>query len=112
MTGEIFSMERFSIHDGPGVRTSIFFKGCPLHCIWCHNPESHERGPVLQYLEKECVGCAGCVSACPSGVHSFIMVSTGWIVGNVPAADSAVLPARGMPCVSGEKPAPQKKCCR
>lgn len=52
MTGEIFSMERFSIHDGPGVRTSIFFKGCPLHCIWCHNPESHERGPVLQYLEK------------------------------------------------------------
>lgn len=72
MTGEIFSMERFSIHDGPGIRTSIFFKGCPLHCIWCHNPESHERGPVLQYLEKECVGCAGCVSACPSGVHSFI----------------------------------------
>ena len=72
MTGEIFSIERFSIHDGPGVRTSIFFKGCSLHCIWCHNPESHEKGHVLQYLERECVGCFACVSACPVNAHSFI----------------------------------------
>lgn len=70
MTGQIFSIERFSIHDGPGVRTSVFFKGCSLHCIWCHNPESHERTPVLQFLEKECIGCGRCMEVCPAGVHT------------------------------------------
>lgn len=72
MTGEIFSIERFSLHDGPGIRTSIFLKGCSLHCIWCHNPESHEKGPALQYLEKECAGCIACVSACPVNAHCFV----------------------------------------
>lgn len=69
MTGQIFSIERFSIHDGPGVRTSVFFKGCSLRCIWCHNPESHESAPVLRFLQKECIGCGRCVQACPAGVH-------------------------------------------
>lgn len=72
MQGQVFSIERFSIHDGPGVRTSVFFKGCPLHCIWCHNPESHEGGVLLQYLEKECTGCLACTKICPTGAHRFI----------------------------------------
>lgn len=71
MTGGIFSVERFSVHDGPGVRTSVFFMGCPLHCIWCHNPESHTGQPVLQYLERECADCMTCADTCPEGVHSF-----------------------------------------
>ncbi len=71
-TGNIFSIQRFSIHDGPGIRTSIFFQGCPLRCAWCHNPESWQAaGPVLQFLKAECIGCMACGKVCPNGVHRF-----------------------------------------
>ena len=69
MTGRIFDIKRFAIHDGDGIRSTVFFKGCPLRCIWCHNPESISKLIELQYVEKKCVGCGECVSVCPSACH-------------------------------------------
>ena len=72
-TGRIFSIDRFSIHDGPGVRTSVFFQGCSLRCAWCHNPEGWQlSGPALRFLKKDCTGCGECERICPNGVHRFI----------------------------------------
>lgn len=67
----IFDLQRFAVHDGPGIRTTIFVKGCPLRCIWCHNPESQTFAPQLRYLSARCISCKGCVRACEYGVHSF-----------------------------------------
>ena len=67
----IFDIQRFSLQDGPGIRTSVFFKGCPLRCAWCHNPESHLHQTQLQYTESLCVGCGACGRACKRGVHTF-----------------------------------------
>jgi pyruvate formate lyase activating enzyme len=63
-TGEIFDIKKYAIHDGPGIRTTVFFKGCPLTCWWCHNPES--ISPVSQrlYRKERCIGCRECVDAC------------------------------------------------
>lgn len=63
----IFDIERFSTADGPGIRTSVFFKGCNLNCFWCHNPESLKRQPQVEYSQEECLGCGSCVAVCPSG---------------------------------------------
>lgn len=65
----VFDIQRFSIHDGPGIRTTVFLKGCPLHCIWCHNPESLSADPDLFYHEKNCIGCGACAAVCPQGCH-------------------------------------------
>jgi pyruvate formate lyase activating enzyme len=65
--GYIFDIQRFSINDGPGIRTTVFFKGCPLRCIWCDNPESQEQLPQLLYFDSLCTRCYRCVEACPSG---------------------------------------------
>lgn len=65
----IFDLQRFALHDGPGIRTTIFLKGCPLDCLWCHNPESKRMAPQLRFQQKKCVGCARCVTACRQGVH-------------------------------------------
>ncbi len=62
--GLIFDIQRYSIHDGPGIRTLIFFKGCPLRCKWCSNPESWHPSPQLLYDESTCVGCGSCIEAC------------------------------------------------
>ena len=67
MDGIVFNIQRFSTHDGPGVRTVVFLKGCPLRCFWCQNPESQTVKPVLMYREESCVGCGACMSACPEG---------------------------------------------
>jgi pyruvate formate lyase activating enzyme len=65
VTGRIFDIQRFSIHDGPGIRTTVFLKGCFLRCLWCHNPEGIGPEPLLSYIPRKCVGCADCVAACP-----------------------------------------------
>jgi len=69
MDGIVFNIQRFSVHDGPGIRTTVFLKGCTLHCFWCHNPESIRLKPDLQFYPERCVGCGHCVAACPNGVH-------------------------------------------
>ena len=63
--GTIFDIKRYAIHDGPGIRTTIFFKGCPLACVWCHNPESHALEPEIFYWDDRCIRCGACVEACP-----------------------------------------------
>jgi pyruvate formate lyase activating enzyme len=66
LTGKLFEIKRFSIHDGPGIRTTVFLKGCPLSCKWCHNPEGISAKPEIAFLEKMCTGCGACVNACPN----------------------------------------------
>ena len=61
----IFDIKRFAINDGPGIRTTLFMKGCPLRCVWCHNPEGFEEQPVKMYTKKKCIGCQTCVEVCP-----------------------------------------------
>ncbi len=64
-TGQVFDIQRFSIHDGPGIRTTVFLKGCPLRCLWCGNPESLRREPSLSYLPDRCIACGACIPVCP-----------------------------------------------
>jgi pyruvate formate lyase activating enzyme len=68
-TGIIFNIQRFSIHDGPGIRTTVFFKGCPLRCFWCHNPEGLQAKREVQFTPARCIGCGACVAACPHGAQ-------------------------------------------
>ena len=63
----VFDVQRYSLHDGPGIRTIIFLKGCPLKCLWCCNPESQEKQPQVEYYKDDCVGCGTCAQICPRG---------------------------------------------
>ncbi len=65
--GTITDIKRFAIHDGPGIRVTVFFKGCPLTCWWCHNPECIDFSPQLIHYENRCMGCLECVRVCPAG---------------------------------------------
>ncbi len=65
ITGQIFSVQRYSIHDGPGIRTTVFLKGCPLSCSWCHNPESWNVEPEVWLLPSYCIRCGACLEVCP-----------------------------------------------
>ena len=71
MEGNVFDIQRFCVHDGPGIRTTVFLKGCPLRCVWCHNPESQRPTVELAYYAHKCIGCGACVKACKTGTHSF-----------------------------------------
>jgi len=70
MRGTIFNIQRFSVNDGPGIRTTVFLKGCPLDCAWCHNPESKSSEPELSFDAKRCAGCGACAAVCPQGCHN------------------------------------------
>lgn len=70
MTGMVFNIQRFSIDDGPGIRTTVFLKGCNLHCRWCHNPESISPNEQIQFHPVKCIKCKACCCVCPSGAIS------------------------------------------
>lgn len=71
----IFDIKRFAINDGPGIRTTLFLKGCPLRCVWCHNPESWTPSKQVLYKRSKCIGCRSCVDICPQ--HALTMTSQG-----------------------------------
>ncbi len=66
-SGIVFDIRKYSIHDGPGIRTTLFFKGCPLRCAWCHNPESQSAAVEVALRPARCVQCGACLAACPAG---------------------------------------------
>ena len=67
----IFDIQRYSVHDGPGIRTLVFFKGCPLRCKWCQNPESLDMEPEIAFFANKCIGCGECAKACPKDAIVF-----------------------------------------
>lgn len=69
MKAVISDIKRFAVHDGDGIRTTVFFKGCPLKCVWCHNPESIGFKPQIAYYENKCIGCGECVPVCEKGAQ-------------------------------------------
>jgi pyruvate formate lyase activating enzyme len=71
LKGLVFDIQRFSIHDGPGIRTTVFLKGCPLSCLWCHNPESQDAKPEIFFTASKCIGCLFCARMCERGGHRF-----------------------------------------
>ncbi len=66
MKGTVFAIKKYAIHDGPNIRTTIFLKGCPLRCRWCHNPEGIETAIGMVWSADKCIGCGGCIDACPT----------------------------------------------
>jgi len=105
----IFDIQRFSTHDGPGIRTVVFFKGCPLRCGWCENPESQSGLPELLYTRKDCVGCRSCLGAESGGAvraaeDGGIEVLRGV---NPPAALGRVCPAKALR-LAGEAKSPEE----
>ena len=65
----IFNIQKYNLYDGPGIRTLVFFKGCPLRCLWCSNPEGQLRGYQILFKKDRCVDCGACAAVCPAGVH-------------------------------------------
>lgn len=69
-SGVVLNIQRFSIHDGPGIRSTVFLKGCSLRCFWCHNPESIRMQPEVQLFPERCIACDECVRVCPQGARA------------------------------------------
>lgn len=74
--GTIFNIQKFCVNDGPGIRTTIFMKGCPLDCIWCHNPESKQRTYEIFFTPERCINCQKCSITCKNDCHSFKDIHT------------------------------------
>ena len=68
-SGTVFNIQKFSVNDGPGIRTTVFMKGCPLRCIWCHNPESKHAYPEIMYNKSKCAQCGKCIEICSKKAH-------------------------------------------
>ncbi len=82
--GNIFNIQRFTVHDGPGIRTELFFKGCPLRCIWCSNPEGLSKKQEVGVFGVRCIGidkCGYCLKACPEDGNNFFVAENGWVKG-------------------------------
>lgn len=93
LTGTVFDIQRFSLHDGPGIRTIVFLKGCPLSCKWCSNPESQSIKPVIMYKAADCLHCGRCMTACRKGAISrnIKIGSTGICAADVASVPTHVL---------------------
>lgn len=72
LKASITDIQRFSLNDGPGIRTTVFFQGCNMHCAWCHNPETISCQSVLMHYENKCIGCGKCFAVCPQGAHKVV----------------------------------------
>ncbi|MDR0352333.1 MAG: glycyl-radical enzyme activating protein [Opitutaceae bacterium] len=106
MRGLVLEIQKFSINDGPGIRTTVFLKGCPLNCLWCHNPESISPFPEIAYDEQKCRLCGNCMSECPechrliAGKHIFIRKKS--CAGKLPFCPSGALARLGAWRSAGE----------
>ena len=107
----VFNIQKFSLNDGPGIRTVVFLKGCPLRCAWCANPESQQRPPQLEWKESACVGCGACLAAAPgaqAAEHAGKRhVDVRALRGDAPEAKAAMraCPARALTCTGETKTA-------
>ncbi len=100
MPGNVFDIQRWSLHDGPGIRTIVFFKGCPLRCRWCCNPESQAPHAELAFFANKCIGCNRCIDLCPNGAISRLApqgLRTDWEVCRRTCYQS---PADAFPCTA------------
>lgn len=88
--GTIFDLKKYSINDGPGIRTTVFFNGCPLSCLWCHNPESQSLTPELLYRAGRCLRCGACIEVCPEGAISESNFSRNLKAENLETFDSII----------------------
>ena len=70
-SGLVLEIQRLSTEDGPGIRTTVFMKGCPMHCVWCHNPESIKTQPQIQWIGSRCIGCRSCLTECKQNALLF-----------------------------------------
>lgn len=97
----VFDIRRFSIHDGPGIRTTVFLKGCPLRCLWCHNPEGLAPSATVYGRRERCLGCGACAGACPAGLAPMRDgAAAGSAQDAVPAACAACLAKGEAPCAA------------
>lgn len=90
MTGQIFNIQKFCINDGPGIRTTVFFKGCPIRCLWCHNPESQVKEKQIMFYPDKCTGCGRCAGLTPDNTDFICFSDAKEIVGKTISADEAV----------------------
>ena len=108
-TATVFNIQKFSLNDGPGIRTVVFLKGCPLRCAWCSNPESQRRAPQLEWKESACIGCGACLAAAPGAdaveYAGKRHVDVRTLRGYTPEAQAAIraCPTRALTCTGETK---------